>query len=67
MIEIVEKYYCDRCGDKLEERPISLMESKKIGMCQIQFLGKEWHSADLCLSCAEAFEKWWMEEKHGED
>lgn len=67
MVELVKKYYCDRCGDKLEEEPSSLIMSKKIGTYQIKSLGKEWHPTDLCPSCAEAFEQWWMEGKHGED
>lgn len=67
MVEIVEKYYCDRCGVKLEDRPISFVKGKKIGTYRIQSLGNEWYSKDLCSSCKEAFEQWWMEGKHGED
>jgi hypothetical protein len=67
MVEIVKKYYCDRCGAELKKEPISLIMSEKIGTYQIKFLSKEWYSADLCLSCAEAFEQWWMEGKHGKN
>lgn len=55
--------YCDRCGKQLEERkptdnPHDLIKlGFKVGNCQ----SVNW-TKDICLECADAFDKWWANE-----
>lgn len=61
MVEKSEIYYCDRCGKKLEEKPLFYINSKyhNIPNMRIEILYREWTFADLCDDCKRYFIKWW--------
>ena len=54
MKKVINKYYCDRCGKKLDHKPdwgilVDIRGSKDFASL----------NAELCDECTESFKKWW--------
>lgn len=59
MKEILARYYCDRCG---KEIPNKKSNELVIAGCSvaIQICTEGWNYIDLCDSCIDSLEKWFL-------
>lgn len=57
MKEVLEKYYCDRCGKEMPKRHTI---DFKVGSrtMTIERLTNAWHYIDICDNCIKSFADW---------
>lgn len=58
MTKTTTTYYCDRCGERMEEHPVFFCSTHPDTAIQILING-EWEYADICDKCKESFRTWW--------
>ena len=56
MKKIINKYYCDRCGNEIPYKPRGHYMGSIKGTQDVATL-----YAELCKECEKSFEKWWKQ------